>query len=61
MNNVEKATLENLRKKGYHVLVFTPEQVNGADEVVLKDSLVEAWWSVIDRIGVDVIPSVHMP
>lgn len=61
MTKEEKETLKNLRNKGYKVLVWEPAQLEGANKEKLEEALSDAWWDVIDQIGVNVIPEVHMP
>jgi hypothetical protein len=48
-NNIKQAVehLRQLRKMGYAVVAFTPEELRGADPDNVEDRLVELGWDVI--------------
>lgn len=52
-NNTKQAVeyLRQLRKMGYAVVAFTPEELRGADPDHVEDRLIELGWDVIDALG----------
>lgn len=40
-------TPRDLQSKGYAVVVFTPEELDGAPRHLVEDSLIEAGWDII--------------
>jgi replicative superfamily II helicase len=61
LTDYEKGVLEDLRDRGYKILVWTPEQLEEAEKHRIDDVLHEAWWDVIDQLDITIIPEVHMP
>ena len=49
-NNIKQAVehLRQLRKMGYAVVAFTPEELRGANPDHVEDRLIELGWDVID-------------
>jgi predicted fused transcriptional regulator/phosphomethylpyrimidine kinase len=54
-NNIKQAVehLRQLRKMGYAVVAFTPEELRGADPDNVEDRLVELGWDVIAVMATD--------
>jgi len=54
-NNIKQATeyLRQLRKMGYAVVAFTPEELRGADPDHVEDRLIELGWDVIDSLSTE--------
>ena len=52
-NNIKQATehLRQLRKMGYAVIAFTPEELRGANPDHVEDRLIELGWDVIDNLA----------
>lgn len=50
---IEKDTelLRGLRDRGFAVVVFTPEELRGADVGLAQDRLIELGWDVIDALA----------
>lgn len=44
---MHEKTIEQLREDGYAVVIFTPEELSGADPERVEDCLVEAGWDII--------------
>lgn len=55
-NNTKQAVeyLRQLRKIGYAVVAFTPEELRGANPDHVEDRLIEMGWEVIDSIAQDI-------
>ena len=45
--------LRQLRKMGYAVVAFTPEELRGADSDHVEDRLVELGWDVINALATE--------
>ena len=45
--------IRQLRKMGYAVVAFTPEELRGADPDHVEDRLVELGWDVIDALATE--------
>ena len=54
-NNIKQATeyLRQLRKMGYAVVAFTPEELRGANSDHVEDRLIEIGWDVIDNLATE--------
>ena len=54
-NNTKQAIeyLRQLRKMGYAVVAFTPEELRGADPDHVEDRLVELGWDVINALATE--------
>jgi hypothetical protein len=54
-NNTKQAVehLRQLRKMGYAVVAFTPEELRGADPDHVEDRLIELGWDVIDNLATE--------
>jgi len=54
-NNTKQAVehLRQLRKMGYAVVAFTPEELRGADSDHVEDRLIELGWDVIDSLSTE--------
>ena len=54
-NNIKQATeyLRQLRKMGYAVVAFTPEELRGADSDHVEDRMIEIGWDVIDSLSTE--------
>ena len=54
-NNIKQAAeyLRQLRKMGYAVVAFTPEELRGADPDHVEDRLVELGWDVINYLATE--------
>jgi len=54
-NNTKQAAehLRQLRKMGYAVVAFTPEELRGADSDHVEDRMVEIGWDVIDSLATE--------
>ena len=54
-NNTKQAVeyLRQLRKMGYAVVAFTPEELRGADPDHVEDRLVELGWDVIESLATE--------
>ena len=54
-NNTKQAVeyLRQLRKMGYAVVAFTPEELRGADSDHVEDRLIELGWDVIDNLATE--------
>jgi len=54
-NNTKQAVehLRQLRKMGYAVVAFTPEELRGADPDHVEDRLIEFGWGVIDSLSTE--------
>ena len=54
-NNIKQAVehLRQLRKMGYAVVAFTPEELRGADSDHVEDRLTELGWDVIDNLATE--------
>ena len=54
-NNTKQAVehLRQLRKMGYAVVAFTPEELRGADPDQVEDRMVELGWDVIAAIATE--------
>lgn len=52
-NNTKQALeyLRQLRKMGYAVVAFTPDELRGADPDHVEDRLVELGWDVINSLA----------
>lgn len=52
-NNTKQAVehLRQLRKMGYAIVAFTPEELRGADPDHVEDRLIELGWDVIDNLA----------
>ena len=52
-NNTKQAVehLRQLRKMGYAVVAFTPEELRGANPDHVEDRLIELGWDVIDNLA----------
>ena len=52
-NNTKQAVeyLRQLRKMGYAVVAFTPEELRGANSDHVEDRLVEIGWDVINNLA----------
>ena len=48
MSPEEVSALKSLRDKGYAVVVFSPDELRGADKDDVEQDLVLAGWDVID-------------
>ena len=44
---VNERTVENLREHGFAVIVFNPDELEGADPEKVSDRLIELGWDVI--------------
>lgn len=55
-NNTKQAVeyLRQLRKMGYAVVAFTPEELRGANPDHVEDRLIEYGWDVIHLIAEDI-------
>jgi len=55
-NNTKQAVeyLRQLRKFGYAVVAFTPEELRGANPDYVENRLIEVGWDVIDSIAEDI-------
>ena len=42
-----------MQRLGYAVVIFTPEELRGADPGHVQDRLVELGWDVIDTLATD--------
>ena len=51
LSGVAISALKDLRNYGYAVVIFTPEELNGAKPGKVEDRLVELGWDVIDCLG----------
>lgn len=49
--NIER--LHSLRERGFAVVVFTPEELRGADVDRVQDRLIEQGWDVIDALATE--------
>jgi len=47
----ERKTINKIRNKGFAVVVFTEEELNGASQEHVEDRLVELGWEVIECLG----------
>jgi hypothetical protein len=47
---VNSNTVEDLRDAGYCVVVFNPEELEGADPYKVSDFLIERGWDVIEAM-----------
>jgi hypothetical protein len=45
-----KKTLEELYNEGYAIVMFTPEELQGADSNSVEDRLVELGWEIINDL-----------
>jgi len=54
-NNTKQAVeyLRQLRKMGYAVVAFTPEELRGADSDHVEDRLIELGWDVINNLATE--------
>lgn len=54
-NNTKQAVeyLQQLRKMGYAVVAFTPEELRGADSDHVEDRLIEIGWDVINNLATE--------
>ena len=54
-NNTKQAAehLRQLRKMGYAVVAFTPEELRGANSDHVEDRLIEIGWDVIDNLATE--------
>jgi len=48
MNEEWKKALREMRHDGYAVIVWTPEELEGADSGLVEDRLIELGYDVID-------------
>ena len=42
--------LRNMRERGFCVVVFTPDELDGADPDEVEDQLIERGWDVIELL-----------
>ena len=47
MKSMHDSTINELRDAGYAVVIFTPEELNGADPERVEDNLVSTGWDII--------------
>lgn len=54
-NNTKQAVeyLRQLRKMGYAVVAFTPEELRGANPDHVENRLIEIGWDVIDNLAAE--------
>ena len=54
-NNIKQATeyLRQLRKMGYAVVAFTPDELRSADPDQVENRLIELGWDVIDNLATE--------
>ena len=45
-----KKTLEELYDEGYAIVMFTPEELEGADSTSVENRLVELGWQIINDL-----------
>lgn len=50
LNREEVLFLRKLRDKGYAVVVFTEEELDGAPQKRVEDRLVEVGWDIINDL-----------
>jgi hypothetical protein len=50
LSTQEWDALSSMRRKGYAVVVFNPEELQGASPKHVQDALVEEGWVVIDAL-----------
>lgn len=48
MTNKQQDVLDQLRREGYAVCVFTPEELAGAAPIKVEDRLCEEGWTIIE-------------
>ena len=51
MTEAELEVIRNLRTRGFAVIVWTPEELNGADPTRFEDRSIELGWDVIDALA----------
>ncbi len=50
MNDHDRITIARLRREGHAVVIFTPEELRGANPDLVQDRLIERGWDVIDSL-----------
>ena len=55
--DAEFVVINSLKDRGYAVVVFTPQEMRGADTGHVEDRLVELGWDVIDVLADDGVPA----
>ena len=50
MTHEESGALKSLRHKGYAVVIFDPEELQGANRRHVEDALVSQAWDIIDSL-----------
>lgn len=50
MNEQQRKALVELRMQGYAVVVFTPDELDGAPSDRVEDLMVERGWNAIDDL-----------
>ena len=51
MTTAQMTAVRELRAKGYAVIIWTPDEVGGANPRKVEDSLIEMGWDVISDLG----------
>jgi len=51
LSDEERQMIEALRDRGFAVVVFTPEELQGAESGRVEDRLVELGWDVIETLS----------
>lgn len=47
MKTMYEMTINELRESGYAVVIFTPEELEGADPERVEDNLISSGWDII--------------
>ena len=50
MTTAERAVIEELRSRGFAVIIWTPEELAGASRKHVEDRSVELGWQVIEDL-----------
>ena len=46
-------TIEQLRKEGYAIVIYSPEELRGANPKAVQDAIVEQSWVIIDELATE--------
>ena len=48
MTEQELEVIRKLRSEGYAIVIFTPEELEGADKGAVEDRMIESGWHAIE-------------